>query len=442
MRARVFSSATATFIALTMSIYAADPYPLRDAVEFSARGGCPNVFQKLQAGKPVKIAYLGGSITAQNGWRPKTLGWFRSQFPKAKVDEINAAIGGTGSDLGVYRLRHDVLQHKPDLLFVEFAVNDGGAPPERIHKSMEGIVRQTWKADPATDICYVYTLTKGMLGNLQEGKYPRAASAMEALADHYAIPSIHMGLKVARLEKTGKVVFAEDKPKAARLAAMKEGTYYFSKDGVHPYDDTGHILYLEAVARAMKEIREAGKAGAHALPKAFVADNWEDAGMVPLSRATLSAGWRKLDPAQDGLAKRFRNRMSEMWVAQNAGESVEFKFRGSDAKIYDLLGPSCGKVSIKVNGKPQSARDRFDPYCTYHRLATMAVATGLDAGQVHTVELEVAEELPDKRRLLQKRAGPNAKVLALDEVAFDKRFAGREWYAGMILLRGELVDGR
>ncbi len=424
---------------LALAAPAAEPYPLRDAVEFTVRGGCPNVFRKLRAGEAVKIAYLGGSITAQRGWRPKTLGWFREQFPKADVNEINAAIGGTGSDLGVYRLRQDVLQHKPDLLFVEFAVNDGGAPPERIHKSMEGIVRQTWKADGTTDICYVYTLTKGMLADLQGGKYPRAASAMEALADHYGIPSIHVGLKVAQLEKAGKVVFAEDKPKAERLAAMREGRYYFSKDGVHPYDDTGHILYLEAVARAMAEIRKADKAGAHSLPAPFAADNWEDAGMVPLGNAMLSAGWRKLDPVKDAIAKRFRNRMPEMWLAQEPGDSVKFKFRGSDVRVYDLLGPSCGKVRITVDGKPQNPRDRFDAYCTYHRLATLPVVSGLDPAQVHTVELEIAEEMPEKRRLLEKRSGPNAKVLALDEEAFKKRFAGREWYAGMVLLRGELV---
>ena len=124
----------------------AEDMPLRDAAECRVRGGLPNVFQKLGQGQAVRIAYLGGSITAQAGWRPKTLNWFRSQFPKAELSEINAAIGGTGSDLGVFRLKQDVLDGKPDLLFVEFAVNDGGAPVHRIHQAMEGIVRQTIKA--------------------------------------------------------------------------------------------------------------------------------------------------------------------------------------------------------------------------------------------------------------------------------------------------------
>src|SRR6266436_8084859 len=178
-----------------LASYAAPSDELVRAAECRERSGLPNVLSKLTAGAEVRIAYFGGSITAQDGWRPKTLNWFRQQFPKARVSEINAAIGGTGSDLGVFRLQHDVLEKKPDLLFVEFAVNDGGAPPSQIYRTMEGIVRQTWRNDPATDICFVYTLVADMAPTLQQGKFPRAASAMERVAGHYNIPSIHMGIE-------------------------------------------------------------------------------------------------------------------------------------------------------------------------------------------------------------------------------------------------------
>ena len=63
--------------------FSAAPYPLRDAVECTPRGGIPNFVAKAEAGKELKIAYLGGSITAQNGWRPKTLAWFRDRLPAA-----------------------------------------------------------------------------------------------------------------------------------------------------------------------------------------------------------------------------------------------------------------------------------------------------------------------------------------------------------------------
>jgi len=85
----------------------------------------------------------------------------------------------------VFRFKHDVLDHHPDLLFVEFAVNDAGASAGQIYRCMEGIVRQTWKNDPATDICFVYTLAGNMLPTLQERRFPRSASAMERVDDNY-----------------------------------------------------------------------------------------------------------------------------------------------------------------------------------------------------------------------------------------------------------------
>jgi lysophospholipase L1-like esterase len=424
---------------LASSVCLAADYPLRDAVECTPRGGIPNFLAKAKAGKDLKIAYLGGSITAQNGWRPKTLKWFQDQFPQAKIEQIHAAIGGTGSDLGVFRLRKDVLVKKPDLLFVEFAVNDGGAAPERIVKSMEGIVRQTWAEDPTLDICFVYTATQGMLKDLQSGKFPRAASVMEGIADHYAIPSIHMCLKAAQMEAEGTVIFKANKSSEERKAAMEEGTYYFSADGVHPYEDSGHILYLEAVARSMPAIFAQGSVGDHAIPAPMDKDNWEQASMVPFGEATLSPEWKLLDPEKDGNAKRFRNNLPQMWMADTPGASVTFKVKSSMVRFFDLVGPTCGRLKITVDGADKGMRNRFDSYCTYYRLQQLGVADGLDPAQVHTVKVEISDETFDKRKILEGRKGPNEKVLALDDAAFAKKFDGSEWYVGYIMYIGEFI---
>ena len=165
------------------------------------RQGLGNFIAKLRAGESVKIGYLGGSITAAPGWRVKTRQWFADKFPQAKVEEIHASIGGTGSDLGVFRADRDALVHHPDLLFVEFAVNDGSAKPEAIWRAMEGIVRKTWIANPKTDICFVYTYRVGYEKELNDGMCPNAASAMEMLADHYGIASINFALRIVELNK-------------------------------------------------------------------------------------------------------------------------------------------------------------------------------------------------------------------------------------------------
>ena len=238
-------------------------------MECTPRDGWPNFFAKAAKGGEFKVAYLGGSITAQPGWRVKSLAWLNAKYPKSKFSEINAAIGGTGSDLGVLRIEHDVLNAKPDLLFVEFAVNDGGAAPEEIIKSMEGIVRKTWKTLPACDICFVYTFTTAYLAELKTGKFNRSAATMEVVADNYGIPTIHMGLEAVRLESEGKLLMQAPEAKVenvagdvlnveAKIAVNADGKIPFSKDGVHPYTDTGHQLYMNAIARSIPAILKAG----------------------------------------------------------------------------------------------------------------------------------------------------------------------------------------
>lgn len=400
------------------------------AVECHSRSGLPNVLAKLRTGNEVRIAYLGGSITAQAGWRPKMLTWFRKQFPQATVSEINAAIGGTGSDLGVFRLGHDVLRHRPDLLFVEFAVNDGGAAPEQIHRCMEGIVRQTWRHDPTTDICFVYTLAHNMLQTLQEGFYPRSATAMEDIAEHYAIPSIHMGIEVARLEKEGKLIFKAAKPKTDEEKAAIGNKILFSPDAVHPYTDSGHQLYLEAIVRSMAGIRQQGEPGPHSLLAPFAADNWEAAQMVPLSRAKLSAGWQKLDPDTDTMAKRFGGKLSEVWKADRPGASMKFRVRGSVVRLYDLVGPDCGQITIQVDDQPAYVRPRFDAYCTYYRLSHFAVGKALTDTE-HEIILTIHPDQPDKVKILSQRHQ------TMDD---PKRYDGTAWYAGAVLFVGQWLD--
>jgi len=73
-------STVAAPLANTLPPELADPSV--EAVESHPRQGLPNFFAKLKQGKDVRIAYFGGSITAQDGWRPKTLKWFQEQYPK------------------------------------------------------------------------------------------------------------------------------------------------------------------------------------------------------------------------------------------------------------------------------------------------------------------------------------------------------------------------
>lgn len=390
-----------------------------------ARDGLPHVLKKLADGKDVHVAYLGGSITAANGWRPKSLKWFQTEFPGAKVSEINAAIGGTGSDLGVFRLGHDVLVHKPDLLFVEFAVNDGGAEPIHIWRAMEGIVRQTWAMYPDCDICFVYTFRDGYEKDLEAGNNPRAASAIEMLADHYGIPSINFAMKIAELRRADKLTIKGDKPEPGKIL--------FSTDGVHPLD-APHQIYADLVTGGVREMRKHITPVDHAakLSKPFVADHWQAAKMIPLTRAMLTGNWEEL-PDTDAKSKSFRGRLGPIWHTATPGAQLKLKLRGSQVKLYDLVGPDGGQVDVVIDGKQVNTKPiaRFDHYCTYHRIATLTVAAYLDASTPHEITITLRPDQPDRTPASSREKDPK-KV-------DPHKYEGTNLWVGAVLLIGDLT---
>lgn len=93
---------------------------------------------RARDGEEVTLAYIGGSITQGAGAVPintecyayKSYKSFGERFGSGRnVHLIKAGVGGTPSELGMIRFERDVLrdgQSAPDIVIVEFAVNDEG----------------------------------------------------------------------------------------------------------------------------------------------------------------------------------------------------------------------------------------------------------------------------------------------------------------------------
>lgn len=96
--------------------------------------------EKAERGEEVTIAFIGGSITQGAGGKPINTNCyayqaylrFKELFAKDGGDNIHfikAGVGGTPSQLGIIRYERDILRDgkiKPDIVVVEFAVNDAG----------------------------------------------------------------------------------------------------------------------------------------------------------------------------------------------------------------------------------------------------------------------------------------------------------------------------
>jgi len=408
--------------------HAAPEYVQQPARLATIRDGLSNVFAKLQAGQEVRIAYFGGSITAADGWRGKTLQWFRERYPAATVVEVNAAIGGTGSDLGVHRFEQDVLSKKPDLVFVEFAVNDGGSEPINIWRAMEGIIRQAWRQDPSIDICYVYTMVADFATDYDKGLFPRATSADEMRAAYYGIPSISVAYPTAEMARVGKLWFTPRKDADGNDIAPPADVVIWSDDNVHPRD-AGHEIYAQTIQEQLAAWEAGAEAKPHELKAPWVDDNWESARLAPLAPAMLTPGWKVMSTTE-GLGATFHDRMPTMWSADVPGERIQFRFRGTAVGLYDLLGPDGAKAIVTIDGEARAV-DRFDWFCTYHRLAPLQIASGLPDA-VHEVSVEISPEQPDRTPVTDR---------VKDEAGYDpKRYDGTRMWVGGIMLIGELVE--
>jgi lysophospholipase L1-like esterase len=391
-------------------------------IEFYERGGLPSFFEKAIHGDSIKVAYLGGSITAQNGWRVYSLEWFKQRFPKATFTEINAAIGGTGSDFGVFRLRDQVLKFRPDFVFVEFAVNDGGAPAEKIIRSMEGIVRQVWQANPKADICFVYTIANNFLEAEQGGQLPNSALTMEKVADKYQIPTINFGFEVARQVKDNQLIF---KGEGKDINAKK----VFSGDGVHPNTETGHVIYHEVLQRSFEKMIP-GKpvhAKKHTLHKPIAPDYFAHTQMVDITKAELSKNWEMLQVKDNPIFSGFGKYLQQIGKAGESGETLTVHFKGRAIGVYDIMGPDAGRVAVEIDGVVKDTISRFDQYCTYRRMNYFLID-----------HLENKDHKVVFRSLCEP-FGKSAILTKKEDVAKNPdKYKENNWYVGKILIDGEI----
>jgi hypothetical protein len=408
-----------------------------DEKECMVRGGLPNFFKKVNASKPVTVGYIGGSITQGNVcYRMQASKYMQLQYPNVTFKWMNAGVSGTGTDLGACRIKEQLLQHKPDLIFIEFAVN--GA----YQSGMEGIIRQIIKDNPETDICLLYAAASGHTKTYIEGSMPGGVKGLEGIAEYHNIPSIHLAMEAAQLEKDGKLIWKND-------GNNNEGKIIFSEDGLHPILAGGN-LYAAAVARGIQKMKYLAAIKKHTLPKALLQDNWEDAKMFsPLEVATFDNGWTKTDTKTNASLKQFNAWFPYVMLAEKPGSAFTFKFSGTMFGIFDIGGPEVGQIAIAIDGKPvkleevssnglrrfkvaatgNETLDRFNNFCN-NRYRGQYNFIEIENG-VHTVSISISHLKSDKVKILGSKKS--------DIAEHPERYAKTDVYLGRILLKGDIV---
>lgn len=68
----------------------------------------------------------------------------KAKYPYAVINVITTAIGGESSDKGSVRFGDDVLTHKPDLIFIDYALNDRRMGLEEAAKAWTSMIESAW----------------------------------------------------------------------------------------------------------------------------------------------------------------------------------------------------------------------------------------------------------------------------------------------------------
>ena len=242
-----------------------------------------HVVDQMRQQKPVTIAFFGGSITwgatatdpLKTSWRALVMKHLRKTYPHTPLEFVDAAIGGQPSRLGVFRMDRDVLPYKPDLVFLEFSINDGDIVEN--DESYEGVIRKLQRELPGVAIVPV------VLGGANgEGKFVSSGRENDLkIIAHYGLPAIDIVPRVAEQVQNGL------------------DTKIILTDRVHP-SDAGYALYAELIIGDFQKLAKEHVDLPAAPAQPLTANRFENAKMIELAKLPLSDGWKSRIPAVVG----------------------------------------------------------------------------------------------------------------------------------------------
>ncbi len=362
-----------------------DPKPIVDFVlrhrfgssdYFTLREGLLRCRERFARGH-ARVAFLGGSITYNSGWRDHVGRDLERRYPATKFEFINAGIPSFGSTPGAFRLARDVFARGPvDLLFVEAAVNDStnGRSTDEMLRGMEGIVRHARRLDPGLDIVMLHFVDPGKMKEIDQGVVPAVISVHERVAVHYGLPSIDLATEVTE-----------------RIAA---GEFSWAKDfrNLHP-SPFGQKLYAATISRLFDQaFAERGPAWfSHPCPEPLAEDCYSAGELVSVAGAVCGEGFA-VDPKwrpRDGKGTRRGFVDVPVLVGAGSGSSCSFAFAGKAVGVLVNAGPDAGVLSFRIDGGAWAEVDLLTRWSQgLHLPWSHVLATGLGSG-VHQLELRI-----------------------------------------------------
>lgn len=340
-----------------------------------------------------RVAFLGGSITEMDGYRPMVCDYLTKRFPKTEFEFVAAGISSTCSDVGAFRVDADVLKDKPvDLFFVEFSVNDdqdGMFQLEHSIRGMEGVIRKVRTACPNVDIVMTFFVNENLMQKYREGSVATSIQAHRAVAERYAISTIDLAKEIQEQIDSKKITWNEF-------------------GGVHPAPRGNRICadMIAALLDSYWELPIRSKVVPHAMPDPIDKFSYfnggfrgfdgvtTNVGKISDASAPANGGFRLFVPDWSKIPGGFRQTFANMpcLCAEKSGAEASFEFEGNALALYVLAGPDAGIVETKIDGGEWTKANAYHAYSSglhYPRAVTLADA--LPSGK-HRATIRVSSD--------------------------------------------------
>lgn len=275
-----------------------------------------NLMKRAANGESLVIGFLGGSITQGSlSSTPETCyaylvyEWWKKSFPNAAFSFVNGGIGGTTSHYGGARAWKDVLCYRPDIVTVDFSVNDDAN--EFFEETYEGTLRRLLAAPSAPAVV--------VLNNVFYDTGKNAQDYHNRIADHYGIPHVSIKDTIFPDVESGKIVRADITP-----------------DNLHP-NDKGHRLVADEICKLLDSIKEElekedteGKIietnDLASLPEPLTENAYEHSRLIQIQDNEAILDGFLVDPIEKkGMLDIFKNG----WTAAHTNDKISFEIECS-----------------------------------------------------------------------------------------------------------------
>ncbi len=270
------------------------------------------VMKKAHKGGRVAIAFLGGSITQGSlasqmkfCYASLVFDWWKETYPKAEFTCINAGIGGTTSHFGTARVEEDVLKNQPDLVFVEFSVNDD--PTDFFKETYEGLIRRILLSENAPAVVLIHNVRYDTGGNAQ--------TIHGAVGRYYDLPAVSMQSSVFPCVVSGELEARE-----------------ITQDDLHP-NDLGHELVAQVITSFLESIdeRKEEEEPLYVVPEKTITKNcYENAVRYNKENlSVISSDFIKDDREQHGITDVFK----KGFYSAKSGALLKCRVTGSELAV-------------------------------------------------------------------------------------------------------------